>query len=384
MATEMSGHLSPGETSHPKTSVSSARKLERWDIQTYDDFGDPGYSLTEYAKKWMTPNGLGEMQLEDTRRFDGGRFSLSAIPFRTTSDVGVDDHRKYLAVSTYSFPVPAKGTLVLSSDIRASTSGTIPDLVQQGVFGPSGTWTDPSAPPSKPRYTAQLLQGQQAALVMNAIDFCTGQLFDWFVSSDTAFALIERLPTTVTGNVLNPDCPDATEVGIDQMYTQIICEVPVSPDASHRVDIALTRHDNDGWVDYFIDGRHVAHVGDIGIPLDKQGVTFTGTYPSRGPGERLARRLDSMRFGHGMFSLVDAFPFQHPGDPDLSVSIPAVSELSANHAGRARLYGQGASGSFGNFTTLTTSGRATPASPSEILRALGDARTSSDDLSPRQ
>ncbi len=41
--------------------------------------------------------------------------------------------------------------------------------------------------------TARLLQGQQAALVMNVLDFCTGQLFDWFISSDTAFALIERL-----------------------------------------------------------------------------------------------------------------------------------------------------------------------------------------------
>ena len=29
---------------------------------------------------------------------------------------------------------------------------------------------------------------------MNMVDFCTGQLFDWFVAGKTAFALIERLP----------------------------------------------------------------------------------------------------------------------------------------------------------------------------------------------
>jgi hypothetical protein len=83
-------------------------------LQIYDDFGKAGYSLTDYDEKWMTPNGLGEMAVEDTRRFSGGRLHVSAVPFRTGSDVGVDDHRKYLAVSTRTFPVPRDGTLVLS------------------------------------------------------------------------------------------------------------------------------------------------------------------------------------------------------------------------------------------------------------------------------
>ena len=105
---------------------------------------------------------------------------------------------------------------------------------------------------------------------MNAQDFCTGQLFDWFIASDTAFALIERLPTAVTANVGNPDCPDATEVGTDKMYTQIVREVPVRPDAWHHVDIALTRLDGELWVDYFLDREHIAHVADVGIPLDSR------------------------------------------------------------------------------------------------------------------
>ena len=42
-------------------------------LQVYDDFGKAGYSLTDYNEKWMTPNGLGEMAVEDTRSFSGGR-----------------------------------------------------------------------------------------------------------------------------------------------------------------------------------------------------------------------------------------------------------------------------------------------------------------------
>ncbi len=190
---------------------------------------------------------------------------------------------------------------------------------------------------------------------MNAVDFCTGQLFDWFIAGDTAFPLIERLPTTVTGNTSNPACPGATNVGIDKMYTQIIREVPVRPGVSHHVDIAFTRIGGHSWVDYFLDYRLIAHVGNVGIPLDKQGVPFTGTYPSLGPGEQLATQINGLQFGHGLFSLLDAFPFQYPTTPPTSVSIP-VGTGNPSDAGRARLFGQGATGSFDNFTTLTVSG----------------------------
>jgi hypothetical protein len=173
-------------------------------LQVYDDFGKAGYSLADYHGKWMTPNGLGEMAVEDTRSFSGGRLHVSAVPFRTGSDVGVDDHRKYLAVSTRTFAVPRDGTLVLSADVTASAPGTVPGLTQFGVFGPSGSWVDPARAPARPGYTARRWQGRQAGVVMNVLDFCTGQVFDWFVASDTAFALIERLPTVVTGNVANP------------------------------------------------------------------------------------------------------------------------------------------------------------------------------------
>ncbi len=68
-----------------------------------------------------------------------------------------------------------------------------------------GTYTQSGAP-----YSATLLDSQQAGVVMNVVDFCTGQLFHWLLTADKAAPLIERLPSNVIGNVTNPNCPNAT------------------------------------------------------------------------------------------------------------------------------------------------------------------------------
>jgi hypothetical protein len=114
-------------------------------LQVYDDFGKAGCSLTGYHEKWMTPDGSGEMGVADTRGFSGGRFCLSAVSFQTGSGVGVVDHRKYLAVSARTFPVPPGGTLVLSAGVKASAPGTVPGLTQLGVHGLSGSWLGPAS-----------------------------------------------------------------------------------------------------------------------------------------------------------------------------------------------------------------------------------------------
>jgi hypothetical protein len=38
-------------------------------FQVYDGFDMPGYSLTDYAEKWLLPYGLGEMAVNDDRNF---------------------------------------------------------------------------------------------------------------------------------------------------------------------------------------------------------------------------------------------------------------------------------------------------------------------------
>jgi len=68
--------------------------------------------------------------------------------------------------------------------------------------------------------------------------------------------------------------------------------------------------------------------------------------------ELLTGQIKSFTIAHGLFSVIDAFPFQHPESPELGVSIPVGSANPAD-AGRARLFGQGADGTFDNFVVTT-------------------------------
>jgi hypothetical protein len=296
----------------------------------YDSFQKRGgYTIADYYSKWSNIYGPGEMAFGDTRSFANGKFSISAVPFQTGADFSVFDHLKYIAISNQSFPVPEKGSITFSSEIYAETRGTTPNRVLTGEYTQGG------AP-----YSAAVLEGQQAGVVMNMIDFQTGQLFDWFVSGNTAFTLIERLPSNVTGNTTDPNSP--FYVGRDKMYTQIIDEVTITP-GPHKVEIRYTRKPNEALVEFFLDGRLISKVKNIGIPLDRQGVPYTGIYPSLGGGELLKDQINSFSIGHGLFSLLDAFPFQHPDALELSVSIPMEN----------RLFGQGARGQFDNFVVTT-------------------------------
>jgi len=286
-------------------------------VIVYDTFQKPGgYTLADYDAKWSTGFGIGEMALEDTRRFDNRTFSLSATPFRTGADASVFDHSKYASLSRQPFAVPAIGSITFSIDIAVETPGTIDGHIVHGTYVESG------AP-----YAATVLQGQQAAATLHMIDFATGQLFDWFVAGNTAFTLIERGPPLFFGGG-----------GIGEIYTQIIDEVPIAAGVPHTVAIRFTRDRKRSRVEYFMDGKRVSKVDQVGIPLDVQGVKYTGIYPSLGPGELLREEINSVFLGHGLFSLLDAFPYQHPEAPALSVSIPMEE----------RLFGQGAKASFDN------------------------------------
>src|SRR2546425_8779876 len=288
-------------------------------VIVYDDFHKPGgYTLADYDAKWSILT-LGEMAVEDTRQFDTHSLSISATPFRTGKDSSVADHGKYIALSKRVFVVPEIGSITVSMDIAAETPGTVQGHVVHGTYVQSG------AP-----YSATVLQGQQAAATLHMVDFATGQLFDWFVSGNSAFTLIERLPSSVTGSPVH--------VGIDKMYTQIIDEVPIAPGVPHTVAIRLTRDRQRSLVEYFLDGERVSKVKHVGIPLDVQSVRYSGIYPSLGRGELVGEQIKSVVIGHGLFSLLDAFPFQHPEAPALSVSIPMEQ----------RLFGQGAKASFDN------------------------------------
>lgn len=319
----------------------------------YDNFQAPGgYTLSNYAAKWTNTFGLGDMAAApgDTRSFSDGTFYIDDAPFRTADDFSVFDHLKYIAVSTQSFPVPVKGSLTMSSDISAQTPGTQPGRVVHGTYGAPGSY------PSGAPYAAPLFEGQQAGAVMNMINFSTGQLFDWFISGNRGFTLVERLPSSVSGNTTDTSSPDW--VGPSKMYTQIVDEFPVTPGVTHNVAITYTRGEGKGnsKVVFRLDGKKMSEVKNVGIPLDKQkGVKWTGTYPSLGPGEQLKSKLNSFQFGHGTFSLVDAFPFQwgYTGGPTCDPLWPMACALSVSVPISQRLFGQGVRAHFDNFTAIT-------------------------------
>lgn len=290
-------------------------------------------SLDQYHQKWSNKYGPGELAAGGTLAVSrSGAVTVDAHRFNTVYDYSVFDHLKYIGVSSDSFGVPPSGSLEFAVNISASTPGTQAGRIIHGCYGAPGSFwaiTDSCARP----WSQVALQGQQAGVVLNMINFQTGQLFDWFVSGDRVFALIERLPSSVTGNT--------TLVDLDKAYTQIIKEAPTEPGQAHHVSIRYSRAPGQSSVDYFLDGNLFAHVDHVGVPLDKQGVPFTGYAASLGNGEQLS--LDSFQIGHGLFSLLDAFPYQDTSAPTLSVSIP-FSE---------RAFGQGAVGIFSGFDVTT-------------------------------
>jgi len=313
--------LLPGAAAHAghrKDSPDNGKGMSYKTI-VYDRFEKPGgYTMADYLAKWSNPYGPGEMAVSETRTFAGGGFGISAVPFQTGYDFSVFDHIKYLATSNDAFLIPADGSVEFSIDIDAETPGTQPGRVIEGTYSQSG---DPYAQPT--------LEGQQAGATLHMIDFGTGQLFDWFVSGHTAFTLYERLPSSVTGS--------PNFVGRDLMYTQIIDEVKLKP-GRHTVSIRYTREPVRDRCEWFLDGKRVSQVQKVGVPLDVQNADFTGIYPSMGPGEPVRDQLTAVVIGHGLFSLLDAFPFQHPDAPELAVSIPIAN----------RLFGQGARATFDN------------------------------------
>jgi hypothetical protein len=295
------------------------------------------HSLDEYASKWETPMGRGEMAVGGTLKVDqDGVLNIGAVPYRTSADE-IHDHAKYFAASHEKFAMPKSGSLQFSADIRATTPGTEPGRVIHGHYTDTPDGSRPYAQPT--------IEGQQAALMLDMQNLETAQLFDWFVSGRSAFALIERLPSNVRNPTLSAD--DPAYVGLEEIHTQIIKVAPLEPGETHNYAIRYTRDATQSFVEYLLDGELFARVDHVGIPLDTQGAEYTGIYPSynNAPGEEVGPRMDTFVMAHGLYSVIDAFPFQHPDAPELAVSVP-VSE---------RLFGQGAQGRFSKFEVTTVS-----------------------------
>jgi hypothetical protein len=307
----------------------------RKSVVMYDNFDKPGgYTLADYYHKWQNKFGPGDMAVKETRTFNGGVFSVAAEPYQTAHDSSVLDHVKYFGTSAETFKIPRIGSIEFSADITAVTTGIRPGHVIHGTYGPPYSY-----PAGKP-WQQTLLDGQQAAVSLHMIDFHTGQLFDWLITTDLAYPLTERLPSSVSNPSLQPG--DPSYAGRKEMYTQYLKPVRITP-GSHRYAIRFTRTQATSFVEYFLDGQLVVRVDRVGIPLDVQGIPYTGVFASLGPGQPLVEQLNSVTLAHGLVAVVDAFPFHHHESPELSVSIPRDE----------RLFGQGARGAFDNFQVTT-------------------------------
>lgn len=318
----------------------------------YDDFSDEGIS---YLEKWTLPYyGIaGETFVSDggalALSFLHKRLKVSAPEFQWSSDYLYFDHIKYLALSTQEFPLPDEGSVMFSSQMKAYVFNTYPTL----LLGAYRVTDDLFL-----RYKVN--EGRQASAILRMSNaHQTGQVFDWVVYGNRAFALTERL----FGAPLH-------FADIDTAYSQIIKIFDLTP-GLHNFAIRYNRslraqRDN---VEYLIDGKVMVTVKNIGIPLDQQkGIKNKDKVadPSQGKGERIIDKMTTMVIGHGLFSRLDVFPYQQRDLSNQSVMIPlrgSISEKEKTYPrANSRLWGQGAIGFYYNFVVNTTSypGAVTP------------------------
>jgi len=304
------------------TTAFSATVQAQTNVIQYDSFQAPGgYTLADYETNWINPFGPGEMGIEDTRTFESGKLRIDAAPFQTSADFSVFDHIKYFAITPTPVAIPQEGSITFSAEIEAETPGTVPGRIIEGTYLQSGQ-----------PYKSVALEGQQACATLHMIDFASGQLFDWLVSGNKALALTERLPTTVTGS------PGA---GRNEIYTQIVGEFEIAP-GPHNYAIRYTRDEDGDQVEFLIDGEVMASYEGVGVPLDNREEFVK--YPALGNGELLKDQMQFFTMAHGVFSLLDEFPFQHPDAPEFSVSIPVEN----------RIFGQGVRATYDNFKITTS------------------------------
>jgi len=295
---------------------------------TYDDFTDRSgtYGLADYHDRWLAsdriPGFAAEPEALNTRAQGfPGELHLEATPFRTSRNSTLD-HAKYFAQSTEYFDVPDHGQITFSADIEATTPGTDPSR----SICPA---PDEDAP------CKTVLEPRQAAATFHVLNIHeTGQLFDWFVGEEQAFCLTERLLS-----------PLVHGVSLDEGYTQILETVDISP-GPHTYEIRYRRSPSGAdHAEWYLDGRKVAQQKKVGIPVDVQhpGRYDDITYPSiDATGERLRDEIQTFNVGHGLFSLLDEFPF-HPRYGDHFVSYPEDE----------RLFGQGVEATFDTFEVTT-------------------------------
>jgi Family of unknown function (DUF6081) len=289
----------------------------------YDDFHGGSAS---YDRKWLPYYSL-ERQFGATNLpgFSRMRLRLRAEPFigwmNDTCVPGFPacvnaDHIKYGAYSQRRFRIPRRGSVTVSADVMAETSGTKPGYVV-------------------PATGRVLPEAHQAAAVLQLIEPNASVALDWFVAGRQAMPKLERTPWPVG-------------VPLERAFTQFLPAVRIKRGRFHSFSIRYTRGRRPrDKVEWLLDGRVVAVIHRLGVPLDVQDPQRYGgiTFPSLGPGEPVASIMNTFVIGHGLLSFVDDFPY-FPAYPEHFVSIPKEQ----------RIFGQGIDAFYDNVRVVKVSG----------------------------
>ena len=222
------------------------------------------HDAAQYAARWVNPYGPldGVVPQVDA----SGAVTLSDVPFKPGTDFSVFDHLKYIGISTRLLPCPRSARSTFEVDIaaghRVATAGHVVARLStaRGVLEPRRP--APAIRRDGARGPAGGRRAQHGRLL-------TGQLFDWFVPA-VGVRAHRATAHHVTGNTSNPGSP--ARVGLDKAYTQIVKNIPVTPGQAHHVAISFTRNASRSSVAYVLDGKVVAKVTNVGMPLDRQGV----------------------------------------------------------------------------------------------------------------
>jgi hypothetical protein len=300
----------------------------------YDDFsGGPDGYAAKWAQYTTGPTGVpvGSAAQPHETAFGSGGVRIAANPFTMSYD-DVSDHIKYLATSTELFPAPARGSIMIAADIEAQTPGAVSGHIL-------------------PTTGRALLEGQQACATLHLLDFFNGGIFDWLISGTRACPRSERLffvPDLHTGYTQIPGLPNLQGNLTRTSSGAVSRDFPIAS-GPHNYAIRYSRDlnsDSPDLVEWMLDGVVVATVRRAGVPLDTQNPDYYSgsiTYPAVGPGEDLKAKFQGFFIGHGLFSLVDEFPFNQFPDYNY-ISIPEEE----------RIFGQGAIGTFANVTVTTS------------------------------
>ncbi len=292
------------------------------------------------------------------RSMRSGAVTLSDVPFKPGTDFSVFDHLKYIGISTQTFTVPKVGTVTFEVDIAASTPGATAGHVVHGVYGPPGSWS--LADPDRPALHRDGARGPaggrraQHDRLLHRPALRLVRLRRIGVPAHRAAAHLRdrqheqpRLPRRHGGRARQGLHPDHQEhpahAGPDPPRRDLLLAQCRSVQRRLRARWPGRRH-----------GHQRRH------PARPAGQPVRGRAPTRRwAGREAADQINSLSIGHGLFSLLDAFPFQYgcspaTTSPGAGACSPESAAYSVSLSPAERSFGQGAEGVFSGFRVTTT------------------------------